>query len=137
MGGAYTGDKAHNVFYENPGFGNHWLTLKLTGVRSNRSAIGARIKADIVEAGVRRSVYKWVNSGGTFGANPLRQTIGVGKAATIETLEIFWPTTNQTQTFKNVRADQAIEIVERAQAYSPLALKRLTLGYSPSTHANH
>jgi ASPIC/UnbV protein/VCBS repeat protein len=134
MGGAYSGDKAHNVFYENPGFGNHWLTLKLTGVRSNRSAIGARIKTDIVEAGVRRSVYKWVNSGGTFGANPLRQTIGLGKAATIDTLEIFWPTTNHTQTFKNVRADQAIEIVEGAPAYTALSLKRLSLGHPASTH---
>jgi hypothetical protein len=137
MGGAYSGDKAHNVFYENPGFGNHWLTVKLAGVRSNRSAIGARIKADIVEAGVPRSVYKWVNSGGTFGANPLRQTIGLGKAATVDTLEIFWPTTNHTQTFKNVRADQAIEIVEGAPAYSPLGLKRLTLGHSASTHTKH
>ena len=54
MGGAYTGDKAHNVFYENPGFGNHWLTLKLAGTRSNRSAIGARIRAEIVEDGTRR-----------------------------------------------------------------------------------
>jgi hypothetical protein len=134
MGGAYLGDKAHNVFYENPGFGNHWLTLKLTGVRSNRSAIGARIKAAIVEGGARRSVYKWVNSGGTFGANPLRQTIGLGKASTIETLEIFWPTTNQTQTFTNVCADQAIEVVEGAQAYSPLALKRLALGHGASAH---
>ena len=134
MGGAYSGDKAHTVFYANPGFGNHWLTLKLTGVRSNRSAIGARIKADIVEGDARRSVYKWVNSGGTFGANPLRQTIGLGKAATIDTVEIFWPTTNQTQTFKNVRADQAIEIVEGAQAYSALALKRLTLRHGVAPH---
>jgi hypothetical protein len=134
MGGAYLGDKAHNVFYENPGFGNHWLTVKLTGVRSNRSAIGARIKAAIVDGGAPRSVYKLVNSGGTFGANPLRQTIGLGKASTVETLEIFWPTTGQTQTFTNVRADQGIEIVEGAQAYSPLALKQLALGHGASAH---
>ena len=72
-------------------FGNHWLTLKLVGVRSNRSAIGARIRAEIDENGVRRSVYKHVNSGGTFGANPLRQTIGLGKASIVRILEVFWP----------------------------------------------
>ena len=118
MGGAFPGDKAHNVFYENPGFGNHWLTLKLVGVtRSNRSAIGARIRAEIVEDGVRRSVYKHVNSGGTFGANPLRQTIGLGKASPCEVLEVFWPTTGETQTWTNVRADQAIQIVEGEASY--------------------
>ena len=123
MGGAFPGDKAHNVFYENPGFGNHWLTLKLVGVRSNRSAIGARIRAEIIEDGARRSVYKHVNSGGTFGANPLRQTIGLGKASRIEVLEVFWPTTGETQTWTNVRADQAIQIVEGEASYSTLALK--------------
>jgi len=137
MGGAYTGDKAHNVFYENPGFGNHWLTLKLTGTTSNRSAIGARIRAEIVENGARRSVYKHVNSGGTFGANPLRQTIGLGKTSTIETLEIFWPTTGQTQTFRQVQADQALEIVEGASSFSPLALKKLTLGHGVKDDTDH
>jgi hypothetical protein len=128
MGGAFPGDKAHNVFYENPGFGNHWITVKLVGVRSNRSAIGARIRAEIVEGGTRRSVYKHVNSGGTFGANPLRQTIGLGQASAIEQLDVFWPTTGMTQTFKNVRADQAIQIVEGAASYTTLALKPVKLG---------
>lgn len=44
MGGAFTGDPYHHTLYQNPGSTNHWLTLKLEGVRSNRSAIGARIK---------------------------------------------------------------------------------------------
>ena len=41
------------------------------------------------EAGASRSVYKWVNSGGSFGANPLEQTIGLGKAERVELLEIL------------------------------------------------
>jgi hypothetical protein len=134
MGGAFPGDKAHNVFYENPGFGNHWLTIRLVGVRSNRSAIGARIRAEIVEDGSRRSVYKHVNSGGSFGANPLRQTIGLGKATVVDTLEVFWPTTGETQTFRNVSINQGIEIVEGRASYSPLALKPLTLGKSAARH---
>jgi ASPIC and UnbV len=116
------------VFYENPGFGNHWLTLRLVGVRSNRSAIGARIRIEIDENGVRRSVYKHVNSGGTFGANPLRQTIGLGTAPVVRVLEVFWPTTGVTQTWTNVRADQAIQIVEGEASYSTLALKPISLG---------
>src|SRR4029079_6725278 len=44
MGGAYEGDTARSVLYENPGFGDYFLTLKLRGVRTNRAAVGARIK---------------------------------------------------------------------------------------------
>src|SRR4029078_9965945 len=44
LGGAYTGDKYYTALYANPGHENHWLKLKLEGVTSNRSAIGARIR---------------------------------------------------------------------------------------------
>ena len=40
-GGAVNGDKYHNVLFQNPGQGNHWLTLKLVGKKTNRSAFGA------------------------------------------------------------------------------------------------
>lgn len=128
MGGAYPVDRASNVLYENPGFGNHWITVALVGVRSNRSAIGARIRADVIEGGRRRSIYRHVNSGGTFGGNPLRQTLGLGKASRIEVLEIWWPTSGVTQTFHNVPADQAIRIVEDRRSYDRLNLKALRLG---------
>ena len=127
MGGAYAGDGFSNVLYENPGFDNHWIAIKLVGERSNRSAIGARIQVDIIENDVRRSIYKHVNSGGTFGANPLRQTIGLGKASRIEMLEIFWPTTGLTQTFHDVPFDQFIQIIEGEAGYTPLQLNKLTL----------
>ena len=51
MGGAYPGDGFADVLFENPGFGNHWIAVKLVGARSNRSAIGARIRVEIVERG--------------------------------------------------------------------------------------
>jgi len=137
MGGAFPGDKAHDVLYENPGSRKHWLTLRLVGVRSNRSAIGARIRAEILDGGTRRSVYKHVNSGGSFGANPLRQTIGLGSASAIEVLEVFWPTTGLTQTFRNVRADQAIEVVEGRESYAPFSLKSFALRGSTATSHAH
>ncbi|RKU13604.1 hypothetical protein C6502_04365 [Candidatus Poribacteria bacterium] len=128
MGGAFPGDGYSNVLYENPGLGNHFLTIKLVGVRSNRSAIGARIHAKIIENGEPRSIYKHVNSGGSFGANPLRQTIGLGKAEKIESLKIFWHTTGLTQTFHDVPLDQFIQITEGETQYTTLELERLKLG---------
>jgi hypothetical protein len=123
LGGSFPGDGYGNALFENPGFGNHWLTIKLVGKQSNRSGIGARIRAEIDEAGKRRSIYKWVSSGGSFGANPLRQEIGLGKAATIAVLEIFWPTTSSTQRFVDVPANQFIEITEGDSQYRKLPWK--------------
>lgn len=122
LGGAYAGDAFANALFTNPGFGNHWLKVELVGNKSNRSGIGARIKLEIEEAGQPRTIYKWVNSGGSFGANPLRKEIGLGKAETIRTLEVFWPTTNSTQQFHNIQIDSYVRIVEDAteiEYYSP------------------
>ena len=128
MGGAFPGDRFGNALYENPGFGNHWITIALEGVRSNRSAIGARIRAVVVdeESGRRRSIYRHVNSGGSFGGNPLRQTLGLGQASRIERLEIRWPATGVTQAFADVPADRAIHVVEGDRSYSTLPLRSLT-----------
>ena len=131
MGGAFPGDGYSNVLYENPGFGTHFVTIKLVGVHSNRSAVGARIHAKVVENGGQRSIYKHVNSGGSFGANPLRQTIGLGKAEKIEKLEIFWHTTGLTQRFQDVPIDQYIQIVEGEAQYTTIQLKKLKLGSEP------
>ena len=128
MGGFLPGDKYYNALFENPGFGNHWISVKLVGVRSNRSAIGARIHLKVTENGKQRSIYKHVNSGGSFGSNPLRQTIGLGKAQKIDVLEVYWPTTKQTQTFRDLSVDQFIQITEDKEKYEPFKLKKLTLG---------
>ena len=79
MGGALNGDKYHNIMFQNPGQGNNWLTVKLVGTKTNRAAIGARIK--VVTAGKEPlTIHRHISSGSSFGANPLRQTIGLGKA---------------------------------------------------------
>jgi hypothetical protein len=66
-------------------------------VRSNRAAIGARIKVDVEAKGGRRSIFRTVSSGGSFGGSPLRQQIGLGDATRIASVEILWPATGQTQ----------------------------------------
>ncbi len=123
LGGSFPGDAYASALFENPGFGNHWITVKLVGKQSNRWGVGARIRAEIEESGKRRPVYKWVNSGGSFGANPLRQEIGLGKASKIEVLEVFWPTTGKTQRFLNVPVDQFVEITEGESQYRKLPWK--------------
>ncbi len=124
MGGAVNGDKYHNVLFQNPGQGNHWLTVKLCGRKTNRSAIGARIK--VVTAGSQpHSIHRLVSSGSSFGANALQQTIGLADAKAVAALEVYWPTSNTTQVFRNVAADQSIMITEFDTAYRRLNSKPL------------
>lgn len=115
MGGAVPGDRYHNVLFQNPGHKAHWLTVKLAGVRTNRAAIGATIR--VVTGGASpQNIYRTVSSGSSFGGNPLQQTIGLGQADTVATLEVHWPTSHTTQVFHQVAVDQSIEVTELTSA---------------------
>jgi hypothetical protein len=127
MGAVFLADQAANALYENPGFGRHWLNVELVGVRSNRSALGARIRADLVDEGARRSIYRWIGTGGSFGCNPLPQHLGLGSADRIEQLEVYWPATDRTQVVRDLPADQFIQIVEGQEGYATLQRVRCSL----------
>ena len=119
MGGSIIGDKYHNIMFQNPGQGNNSLTVKLIGTKTNRAAIGARIK--VVTAGKEPlTIYRHISTGSSFGANPLRQTIGLGKADRIALLQIDWPTSATTQVFRDVLANQSIEITELEKDFNTI-----------------
>jgi hypothetical protein len=130
IGGAVPGDSHAFRLFENPGNGNDWISLKLVGVKANRAAIGARIKVTVKDqAGIERSIYRTVNSGGSFGSSPLQQHIGLGKAAQIESIEILWPGGSRTpQAFTNVAKNQFLEIKEFATEYTKLERHPVRLG---------
>jgi hypothetical protein len=69
-----------------------------------------------------------VTSGGSFGANPLRQTLGLGSGETIDVLEVYWPTSDLTQTFRDVAVDRTVEIVEGVDEMRELPLRAFRLG---------
>ena len=125
MGGAYTADAYENSLYLNPGQNNnHWINISLEGTVSNRAAISASIKVTFKENGIERSVYRDVNSGGSFGSNPLQQHIGIGGAKSIEKIEITWPVTGKTQAFENPPVDTNIKIKEDNNKLVTYQLKR-------------
>ena len=126
MGGAYSGDVYQNVLFENPGQGNRSITLRLEGTRANRSAIGARLRLVVAENGARREIHAVVGTGGSFGSNPLRQEIGVGRAETVETLEVRWPGT-ESQTFRGLPTNAAFLLREGDADPHPLELERFDL----------
>ena len=121
-GGAAPGDRAHNVLFENPGTpGHHWLTLKLVGTRTNRAAIGARVRVDVAGPdGQPRSIHRTITTGSSFGGNPLLCTVGLGPATRVQAVTVTWPTSQTEQTFRDVPADRAITITEGEPTFHPL-----------------
>jgi hypothetical protein len=141
MGGAFPVDAYADALFENPGFGNHWIAVELVGVESNRFGVGSRIRVDVEENGQPRSIYKWVNSGGSFGCNSLRQQIGVGQAATIKRLEVYWPKSDTKQTFENLAVDGMVRVTEGEAKLATISLRptefarakpKLTMGPLPT-----
>jgi hypothetical protein len=128
MGGAVRGDRYRARLFENPGHGNDWISLKLVGEKTNRAAIGARIKLTVENGGKSRFIYRTVGSGGSFGASPLLQHVGLGRSARIENLEIWWPASNTRQNFSNVGTNQFLEIRESAKSPTRLERRPFRLG---------
>jgi len=127
VGGAFRGDSYTSSLYKNPGQNNNnWIGLKLEGVQANRAAIGSHIKVTFTEHGIKRSVFKDVNSGGSFGSNPLRQEIGIGQAKIIDEIEITWAGSQSVQRFANIKPDQFLHVTEGQNEPEVVRLGKLT-----------
>ncbi|MGB7546635.1 MAG: CRTAC1 family protein, partial [Terracidiphilus sp.] len=137
LGGAYPGDGFHAALYRNPGHGNHWVTLLLEGVKTNRAAYGARIKVTFEEQGRERSIYRAVGSVSSFGGSPMRQHIGVGRAASIREIEIWWPVSGVRQQFRDVAVDRTYHVREDAHTLDAVAVKTFEIGKTKIAPPRH
>ena len=92
--------------------GNHWLTLGLTGHKSARDAIGAKVKVTTASG---RTIYNHVAvSVGFMSSSDKRVHFGLGHEKDIASVEIQWPS-GIKQVLQNVKADQFLKIDEPAQ----------------------
>ena len=111
LGGFYSGDSFQNALFENPGHSNHWITLRLEGEKSNRFAVGARVKVNLITEEGDRAVHVTVGTGGSFGSSSLQQEIGLGQAKAIQSIEILWPNRERKpQIIRDVPTDRIVRI---------------------------
>jgi hypothetical protein len=88
--------------------GRHWVSFELAGTKSNRLAIGARLK--IVAGGMTQT--EQIHSGGSYlSQNDLRVHFGLDKAAKIDSLEIIWPS-GKVETLKDLEVDKFYNVLE-------------------------
>ncbi|RYF34361.1 MAG: CRTAC1 family protein, partial [Cytophagaceae bacterium] len=93
---------------------NNALRLTLVGTKSNRSAIGATVEAQLQTPGqtLKEVVRGMVKSGSSYlSQSELPLTLGLGQQTEVTDLIIHWPSGKQTQ-LHNVGANQALTIDE-------------------------
>jgi hypothetical protein len=93
----------------------HWLILRLRGVQSNRSAIGARVT---VTAGGVTQVNEVRGGGSYLAQNDLRVHFGLGSAATVDRVQVRWPN-GREETWGDVAADRIVTLSEGSAPISP------------------
>jgi hypothetical protein len=102
-----------DAFYRNNGNTNAWIKLRCAGTLSNRSAIGATIRARARIAGTDRwQMRQIVGTEGWLSFNHLDVIIGLGDATVVDTLRVEWPS-GIVQEFLNVPVKQTLVIVEK------------------------
>jgi enediyne biosynthesis protein E4 len=106
---------------------NNWLKVKVLGVKSNRTGIGARVKITWRVPGENktRSQIDEVRSGGGYlSQNDLRVHFGLGKAEKVDLVEIRWPS-GTVDTMKDVLANRLLYIKEGAGVVRTVDAKEL------------
>jgi enediyne biosynthesis protein E4 len=88
--------------------GGHYLNLALTGTKSNRSAIGARVT---VTAGGRKRIDEVMSGSSYYSQNSLTLHFGLGALTEVDDIQIRWPS-GIVQHLGKTAADQTLKITE-------------------------
>jgi len=111
-GGMYPGDLLTTCVYRPKTLPGNYLNVRLVGTRSNRNAVGARVRLDAGGS----SQHRHVHGGSGFGTLPFEMHFGLGKIGRVDTLEIHWPS-GLRQRIENPPVNDTIEIVEGSDGW--------------------
>ena len=87
---------------------NNWLKVKCIGTKSNRSAIGARVR---VVTGPHLQMNEVLSGSSFLSQNDFRLHFGLGKAKQADLVEVRWPL-GLVESFKNIEANQLLTLQE-------------------------
>jgi enediyne biosynthesis protein E4 len=89
---------------------NHWILLKLVGVKSNRDGLGTKVKVT-TSLGTQ---YNHATTAVSYNSSSDKRVhFGLGSASVVDTIELTWPS-GIKQVLKNVKADQILTVTESA-----------------------
>jgi hypothetical protein len=87
----------------------NWIKIKLVGTKCSRTAIGARAR---VVTGNHSQIDEVRSGSSVMSQSDLRLHFGLGKAQTIDLIEVKWPTTQKIERFTQVKVNQILTIRE-------------------------
>lgn len=99
---------APQILMDRASNGDHWILLKLVGTKDNRDGLGTRVKITTAD-GVQYN--QATTAVGYNSSSDKRVHFGLGKAATIDRIDLAWPT-GVKQVLTKVKADQVLTVVE-------------------------
>ena len=97
----------------NTGTRNHWLGVSLTGSKSNRQGLGARVT--VTDSSGRKQFFEVTTAGSYLSANDPRILVGLGDAKGVRSVQVRWPS-GRVQTLTNPSIDRYIVIKEDSPA---------------------
>ena len=107
-----TNDGLAHILHNETVSANHWITLLLVGHRSNRDAIGAKVKVTTAKG----SQFFTVSTAGSYlSSSDKRLHFGVGSEQTIQRIEVHWPS-GIRQELKSISVDRQLKIDEPVDA---------------------
>jgi hypothetical protein len=90
----------------------NWIKLHLTGTRSNRDGVGARIR---ISANGKEQIAQKKSASGYLSQSDPRIHFGLGDATLVDKIEVIWPS-GIIQVMEQVKAGQIVEIMEEGDA---------------------
>lgn len=101
-----------DLLYHNDGNSNNWITIKLVGITTNKSAIGTKIRVKAIINGIPVWQLREISAQTSYcGENDLRAHFGLGNAASIDSIKVEW-LGDTIETFANVSTNHFITIVQ-------------------------
>jgi hypothetical protein len=97
------------VIIRNNGTANHWLGLTLSGSKSNRGGIGARVT--VTSATGQKQIFDASTAGSYLSSSDPRIVVGLGSAKAVKSVEVRWPS-GRVQTIANPSIDRYMRINE-------------------------
>lgn len=116
-------DGAPMILKNNGVPGNHWISFELSGTKSNRLGIGAKLK--VIAGGMTQTAE--LQSGGSYlSQNELRLHFGLAASTKVDKVEVHWPSghvdvLNNLVSNRNYAVLEGVGIVDRNRIVPVLA----------------
>ncbi len=109
---AFNGFDDPDFLYHNDGNSNHWLSIKLNGTTTNKSAIGTKIRIKAMINGIDVWQMREISAQTSYcGQNDLRAHFGLSNATVVDSIKVEW-LSGSVEIYTNINSNQSITITE-------------------------